>query len=236
MKNPPPNYALQRTGRDKVASPWPSARPLSAGVMRLTGGFVTSPLHSVLLATLLLAGCTAVGVPYSSSPSTKLDQAMDLVEHQGRPLPAEQLIVDAISDYTKAGDAVGLAGAYRAYGLFFRSRTLSQENYASHYKQTGFLDHEAKFAERYARAMHYFELAEAGYKAANKKDLLSNVYFHMGDVATLQGDLVSACQHYLQSKAVQAAFRTEDPKAFSAEEKRQFDGVLQGAMANAKCP
>lgn len=168
------------------------------------------------LVVVALAACAAVGVPYTNDPASKLNQATALFDGEGRPFPAERLIVDAIGDYERASDKVGLANAYRVYGLFFRSRVLGREPYASHYRDNGFLDKEARFDQRYERAMHYLALSEGLYRNIDKKDMLSNIYYHMGDASILQGNQISACQYYDRSVEVQAAFRAESPTAQTA--------------------
>jgi hypothetical protein len=78
---------------------------------------------SALIVTALTA-CAAIGVPATSDPTQKLRDSEDLFGHQGRPLPAENLIVQAIAKFDATGDSNGLAEGYRTYGLFFRSTHL----------------------------------------------------------------------------------------------------------------
>jgi hypothetical protein len=46
-----------------------------------------------------VVGCSAIGVPKSSDPATKLRQANELFVKQDRPLPAERLIQEALELY-----------------------------------------------------------------------------------------------------------------------------------------
>ena len=174
------------------------------------------PIRNVLIlaiAALALGACAAALVPATSDPAKKLGDAAILFDSQGRPLPAERLIVDAMNQYKAANNQLGLAESYRIYGLFFRSRILNQANYAAHYREKGFIDLVAAYDTRYDRSIYYLELAEHILKGADRLDLLSNVYFHLGDVSVLKGDKAGACKFYNQSIAAQAAFRENDPTA-----------------------
>jgi hypothetical protein len=189
-----------------------------------------------LLSAVLVMGCSAAGVFYSSDPATQLSNAAGLFDIQGRPLPAEQLIVDAIDTYRKSDDQAGLAEAYRVYGLFFRCRALAQPAYAAHYREKGFLDKSATYDTRYEVSLHYFGMAESIYKAKGQYDKLSNVYFHMGDVRILQGNSSAACHYYDESLSAHAKFLEENPgSTVDPGSKKSFEQTLAGAKKYAGC-
>jgi hypothetical protein len=197
----------------------PAARVLSLARPAQRGRY-TAPEVSMLrtTGTLLAAivlfqllGCSVAGVIATHDPDRKLHDAMELFDHQGRPLPAEPLIVEAIDQYKASSDSIGLANAYRVHGLFFRSRILGQPNYAARYETEGFLDHSATYATRYERSMDYLRMAAELLKDSDRADLLSNVYFHLGDVSLLRADRESACSYFDQSLAAQAQFRASNP-------------------------
>jgi hypothetical protein len=199
---------------------------------------VASVLTLVVLALFLATTSqSAVGLLPTKSPAKKLANAVQLFDFQNRPLPAEQMILDAAAQYRESGDSIGLADAYRVYALFFRSRSLNQPNYAEHFRKKGFLDLEATYDRRYDRSLHYLALAEAIYSANAKHDLLSNVYFHMGDVSVLKGDLKEACQYYDQSISAQSTFHAEHPETLTELPKgaKSFDDALRASKQYAGC-
>ena len=69
-------------------------------------------LSALALVVLILSGCAAAGVPYTSDPAAKLADAAQLFDIQGRPLPAEKLIVEALDQYKDTNNQLGLAEAY----------------------------------------------------------------------------------------------------------------------------
>jgi hypothetical protein len=193
----------------------------------------------------VIASCVAILLTTSmyappasaSGPAAKLSKAMMLINDHGRPLPAEQLIVDAIGQYRKSNDSIGLADAYRVYALFFRSRVLEQANYAARYQEKGFLDRDATYEARYERSMSYLRMAESLLKDSDRADLLSNVYFHMGDVSLLMMDAEAACRYFDQSLAAQATFRAAHPETAVdlPPGTHTFEEALQGKKQYVGC-
>ncbi len=74
----------------------------------------------IILLAILVAGCAAMGVPYTTDPKKKLSYAVMLYDEQQRPLPAERLIRESIDIFKSENNEKGLAQAYRVYGFFFR--------------------------------------------------------------------------------------------------------------------
>jgi tetratricopeptide (TPR) repeat protein len=104
-----------------------------------------------------LSGCAAFGVPYTSDPYEKLGLAKELFNRQGRPLPAERLIREAIEICNKTNDSKCQAEAYFAYSSFFKSPSV--EKWRKNYQRNGFMDETATFETRLAKSEEYFNKA-----------------------------------------------------------------------------
>jgi tetratricopeptide (TPR) repeat protein len=160
---------------------------------------------------LLLAGCAAMFVPRTSDPAGKLRSATALFDKQGRPLPAERLIREAIDIYMQKNDELGLAEAYRTYGFFFRSPSI--EKWSKVYRENGFLEKSATFESRYANSVEYFEKARAILAQHKRLDALTNVDLNLGFTYELMGDKRAACQAFDKSLESNREFRRENPNA-----------------------
>lgn len=78
-------------------------------------------VFAVLFGLAVLSGCAGMGIVATSDPLAKLNDSEDLFERQGRPLPAERLIREAMVIYEERDDAHGLGNANRQYGDLLRS-------------------------------------------------------------------------------------------------------------------
>ncbi|MGY2272157.1 MULTISPECIES: hypothetical protein [Pseudomonas] len=150
------------------------------------------------LAFSALAGCSAAGVVASSNPQQKLADADALLD-QGRPLPAERLIVEAVQLCTTAGDQLCLADAYRGYGLFFMSSALASQK--DRYVSQGFLDATATYQQRFVKANEYLEKSRAIYAQAARFEVVTNLNLNRGFAFEMAGDKSAACQAYGDSLA-----------------------------------
>jgi tetratricopeptide (TPR) repeat protein len=70
-----------------------------------------------MVIVVFLTSCAGIGVPDSSDPYKKLQYAYDAM-NQGRYIPAERLITEAIQEFEKNNDKAGLAEAYATYGNY----------------------------------------------------------------------------------------------------------------------
>lgn len=131
-----------------------------------------------LIFLLILQGCAAALVPLTNDPIEKLNWATELYNNQGRPLPAERLIIEAIDICNESNDTSCLGFAYIEYAFFFSS--WSVEKWQKHYKESGFFDKTATFENRHAKSRGYFEKAISKFKDAKKYDALTNAYFSLG--------------------------------------------------------
>jgi tetratricopeptide (TPR) repeat protein len=146
---------------------------------------------AVFASLLIVAGCASIGVPATSDPAMKLRHAVDLFDKQDRPALAERLIREAIDIYSTPTDQLGLAEAYRTYGLFFRSASVSGK-WSNFYRSNGFLDRTACWDCRYAKSIEYFEKARTIDTDQQRFDGLTNVNLHMGFSDELMGNSEAA--------------------------------------------
>jgi len=145
-----------------------------------------------------LVGCSAAGVVASSDPQQKLADADALLD-QGRPLPAERLIAEAVQRCTAAGDQLCLADAYRGYGLFFMSSALASQK--DRYTTQGFRDTTATYEQRYVKANEYLEKSRAINAHAGRFEVVTNLNLNRGFAYEMAGDKSAACQAYVDSLA-----------------------------------
>ncbi len=155
-----------------------------------------------LCSLLLLVGCAGVGIVATSDPLTKLNDAEDLFMRQDRPLPAEQLIREAMAIYHERDDPQGLGHAHREYADLLRSQSITGK-WQNHYRANGFLDKSvtfenriAKSSEFYSKALEYYARAETKLREANRFDSLTNVYINMALSSSQLDDRVKACAFY----------------------------------------
>lgn len=156
-------------------------------------------LVGVFIATLMLCSCAAVGVVASSDPWKKLDDAEDLYLSQGRPLPAERLIQEAIAIFQEQGDTRGLGSSYREYADLLKSAAVVK--WEKVYRRDGFLEksvtydtRQDKATEFYKISLQYYLSAELQLRQANKLDLLTNVYFNIAYVHAALGHRKEECE------------------------------------------
>ena len=153
------------------------------------------------LSSFVFTGCTAFGVAASSDPLTKLNDAEELFQAQGRPLPAEKLIREAMDIYQERDDPHGLGNAHREYADLLRSPAVTK--WEKVYRENGFRDPSvtfdnrvAKAAEYYSKAIGFYARAEKQHKDARRFDALTNVYFNMAWSYLQLDDRKNACANY----------------------------------------
>jgi hypothetical protein len=163
----------------------------------------------VVFVAVIIGGCEAIGVPVTDDPAKKLGMAIELIDHENRPLPAERQIEEAISIYKSNDDQIGLARAYSVYGYFFRSDSVS--NWGKYFAEHPFVDKDATFATRYARSIYYYQLAADIYTSKGMLDLAANTHFNMGMAYAQQQDTSHACSMLDQAMADHAAYEQTHP-------------------------
>jgi tetratricopeptide (TPR) repeat protein len=139
-----------------------------------------------------------VGVVSTSDPAQKLQDAYYLLEHQDRPLIAERLIREALDLYARSKDELGIAEAYKYYGIFFSSRALSGK-WSTYYQSNGFLDKSVEYDKRFAKALEYLQKAASIYSAREQYDKLTNVNLNVAFANIGAGELQAACEAFIRS-------------------------------------
>ncbi len=152
---------------------------------------------SAMLLSLYLGGCAAMLVPETNDPIEKINWAYELFNNQGRPLPAERLIREAIETCEKEDNDSCLGKAYVAYGFFFRSPSV--EKHEKIYRENGFLEKAATFDNRLTKSKEKFERGIAYYLNTNEYDALTNAYLNLGFTYYFLNDKKGECQPYAKS-------------------------------------
>ena len=144
---------------------------------------------------IYVTACSAVGVPYTSDPYKKLQQATSLYQQYNRPLPAQRLIFEAMETFENNKDELGIAKSYRTYAFFLQSDAVGK--FEPLYRKQGFYDKSVSFDNRYIKAIEYFRKTVTIYKKHSLFDELSNIYMSMANnYAIAQNNNEKAC-HYL---------------------------------------
>jgi tetratricopeptide (TPR) repeat protein len=171
----------------------------------------------VLVLCIVVTGCSAMFVPATSDPAKKLGYAYQLVQYQGRPLPAEGLIRDAIEIYAKDQNDEGLMKAYWTYGVFFQSKAV--KNLQKIYEQDGFMDKTATFKNRYEKSIEYFNKAEILATKLHNKNMIANMHYNKASAYLEIGDIQQACKSFASCLEFNRQFHHENPDAkFSLED------------------
>ena len=145
-----------------------------------------------------IAGCSAMLVPATGDPAKKLRYAYILFDEQLRPLPAEQLITEAIEIYFASGDDRGLGESYRAYGFFLRSPAVKR--WEGYYLENGFLEPDTTFSNRFEMSARYFEKSASRFLASGTTEILANVWLNQAFSLEFAGRMEEACEAYDKSR------------------------------------
>src|SRR4051794_34709357 len=131
---------------------------------------VQATFSALLLAALLLGGCSGFGIVATSDALAKLNDAEDLFMRQQRPLPAERLIREAMAIYQERDDQHGLGNANREYGDLLRSAAILK--WETVYRRDGFQDKSITFDNRLQKASEFYKTAISHYEraAAQKRE------------------------------------------------------------------
>lgn len=158
-------------------------------------------LLSVGLVACLLVACAGVGIVATNDPQTKLNDAAVLFGQKDRPLPAERLVLEAMTIFRNNDDSHGLGNAYREYADFLTSPAVVR--WESHYKSAGFIDRSITFDNRlskanefYRTALDYEQRAVPQLQNAERYDALTNVYYNIAWVHLALGQKDQACTDF----------------------------------------
>jgi len=160
---------------------------------------------------LCLSGCAAMLVPETSDPIEKLGWATELFDNQGRPLPAERLIKEAIEICEKSNNASCLGKANITYGFFFRSPSI--DKWEKYYRENGFYDKSATFDNRLVKSKEYFEKGISYYLQTKEYDALTNAYLNLGFTYYFLNDSKGQCESYSKSLEYNAKNMEVNPNA-----------------------
>lgn len=151
-------------------------------------------LTIIPLVTLLLLGCAAAGVPYTSDPMTKLNYAYQLMETQGRGIAAEKLGLEALADLEKSNNTYGVAEAHTFLGLFYKSKSYREhkEFYIKH----------NEYDPTASQSVKHFELAAKAFEEDSDYWGVSKALFSMGNAYGTDNDYVNGCIKFKESLAV----------------------------------
>jgi tetratricopeptide (TPR) repeat protein len=179
----------------------------------------------LLIILLLIVGCSAALVPYTSDPSKKIDQAYALMD-SGRPLPAEKLIDDALEIYQKEGNELGIAEVYHTYGNLYKT--------GIYYSSSRVSERRVKTKEE---AVGYFQKAVDLYLNHNDFIGAAKCQFGIGQVYWVVGKKTEACAALDDSLASYNKAKERDPAArmpFRYHE-TEFPKVIQYTKEGVGC-
>jgi hypothetical protein len=145
-----------------------------------------------------LAGCAGVGVVATSDPTRKLQDAEVLFGSEDRPLIAERLIREALEISEQQQDEFGVANAYRTYGFFFRSPSVSG-HWGEYYRKSGFLESSVAWEDRFSGSIQFFQKAVEIYDRLGRYDASTNINLNMGFTYFIMHDKSNGCQAFTKS-------------------------------------
>lgn len=174
-------------------------------------------------------------VPETSDPAAKLNWAQELIDNQGRPIPAERLIRESMDIYHERKDEVGLANAYRVYGLFFKSQAVQRMQ--KFYESTGFIDKSATYATRLEKSLEYLQKSGAMLEKQKNLDRMANIYMQIGFAYQMMKDTSAACSSFDKSLLAYKAMLVDDPKStvLLPPKYKSYDAFIAELKKQAAC-
>jgi tetratricopeptide (TPR) repeat protein len=184
-----------------------------------------------------LVGCATLFRSAPEDPSEQLRAATELFSSKDEPIEAEELLRDVVEVYEKNQDQLGLAEAYRQFGLFYRSNAVKK--FEKYYLEEGFLDKTVKFSTRYDKAIEYFNKAKDIFAADKQYAVLSSLQLSLAKTYDLMNQHENACTAFDQSLENHHAFkRSAAPDALElrAEELANYEEYLGLMKKQVGCP
>lgn len=192
----------------------------------------------IILACVNLMGCAAVGVPITFNPEKKLWYAESLIYDLDRPIPAQNLIEEAIEIYEKREDEVGLARAYRAYANFLEYEAVAVGGFEGNHSRL-FMGKIIAFKDLSQEAIGYWEKALYLFEKNSLYDEASNAYFNIGRLHFLfLKNRKKACENFEKSLQSHLIFRSNNPdiKISLPQGFESFEEYIESTKKEAGCP
>jgi len=188
---------------------------------------------AVLLALQLLAGCAAALVPLTSDPAEKLAWAGAL-QKQDRPIPAQPLIREAITIYQEQKNEMGLAKAYRAYGLFLTSKAVA--NWSKFYQEYGFMD-QSTYDTRFQKALDYYEKSLTIADKNEYTEMLPNIHLLMASAYKTLQQNDAACSSFNKSLGAHQALKKINPQrqVYVLPGYNSYEGLIEDLKNQTGC-
>lgn len=142
----------------------------------------------VSIVVLALMGCAAAGVPYKNDPNQKLNQAYQLMNSEGRALPAEKLGLEALSQFGSQNNWYGVAESQYFLGTFYKSKVY--RSYKEFYVKHNEYDPTSR------KSISHFKEAILAFEKDGDYWGVSKSTFAMGNAYATDNDLESACSNY----------------------------------------
>lgn len=144
----------------------------------------------------LISGCDAALVPHTSDPGQKICNAYEMMESQGRFIPAKRFIEDAEKIYKEEGNKEGLAETYHTFGNLYK------------HGHVGKLEN--KYRD-YDLSRQYFQRAYDLYNELG--DDMGRAKCLLGIAQTLQNDKIKECEYLKKSLEVYYEGKKKNPSA-----------------------
>ena len=186
----------------------------------------------------VLLGCETMQVnsdkPLNTS-APKLQIASELFNSRDEPAKAEELIREEIERYRDDKNQLGLAEAYRQYGLLLRSNAV--EKFESYYREKGFEDKSIKYDQRYEKAIEYFDKAKEIFEDYGRIDTASNLYISLAKTYDLMNRRKEACTSFAMGLEKYQAYKKLNPEALElrSEEMQRYEEYIGILMQQAGC-
>ena len=139
----------------------------------------------------------------------KLQRASENFNKLDEPVKAEKLIFDAMEQYSKEKNQLGLAEAYRQYALFLRSNAV--EKFEEYFTEEGFEDETVTFKTRYEKAVEYFNKSKDLYQDYGHLDILSNIYISLAKTYAIMGKQQESCDAFSKGLAALRGVQKSEP-------------------------
>ncbi len=137
---------------------------------------------------VLIAGCSAALVPYTSDPGKKIDQAYALTS-EGRAIPAERLGKEALAEFERKQNVFGQAEAHHFLGAFYKSAAYRE------YKKY-FSEYAGAYDPTQKTSRIHFEKAAMLFRQDGDLWGESKSLFEVANTYQVDGDSNTACMFY----------------------------------------